>query len=240
MIADQLIRNVKLTWQHAYLYILARFMDELSIRIVSTLSVRTLNGLWVWIFYGLWIRIFHGLWIRIFNGLWFWKVINSYATLILNEYLRAQTGRNPDQRRQLVTLYRAAQVLHTWGINSFRSMILSSVVIGETVTIFSLYVFIRTQLKAGIVGPMILSIGGMSYYSIKVGLEINAWLTDMSRQFCRPNNARELNKEGRSRLASCQPLTLVVGSTFTVTKATMPTISQDIILGNLINLLVSY
>jgi len=145
-----------------------------------------------------------------------------------------------ERRQQLILRYRAACIQHTWTMATFRTNIAGVLTIGEALTILSLYIIIRMKLRLGLIGPFAVMLGAIFYFAMKTALQYCAALTARSQEFCKPSSFRSLSKEDRCRLASCKPLTVVIGSTFTVTKQSFLTISQDIILINVINLLVAY
>jgi len=95
-------------------------------------------------------------------------------------------------------------------------------------------------MRLGLIAPLTVILGGVSYFCTKTALDFAADLTERSLEFCKPTRLQPLSKEDKCRLPSCKPLKTVIGGTFTVTKRSVLTISQDVILGNVINLLVGY
>jgi len=76
---------------------------------------------------------------------------------------------------------------------------------------------------------------------LKVGLQFASGVTISSERFARTQiNGFRFRKEDQLFLKSCKPLAIRIGGTFTVTDETFPTISQYIIMNNVINLLLLF
>jgi len=150
-------------------------------------------------------------------------------------------GRNSERKRQLIVRYYAVHILHTWAMTTFRTIVAGYLIIGEVLVILSIFIVIRLKMRLGVVSFIALVAGGVSYFCTKIALQFSADLTDRSKEFSKPfGRLLSLSKGDKCPEALCKPLKLVIGSTFTVTKQSILTISQDIILMNLINLLVTY
>jgi len=149
---------------------------------------------------------------------------------------------NTENRRQLIEMYHAVYTLHTWITATLRTTVADFLISAEVLIILSLFIVIRLKLKLGIMSVLAMFVGGVLYFCMEIALNFAADLTDISKEFCQPSSGRplSLSKEEKCRLATCRPLKIVIGNTFTVTKQTILTISQDIILMSLINLLVNY
>jgi len=142
--------------------------------------------------------------------------------------------------RRLVSRYYAVNVLQTCGTITFRSIMTCFIVLAEVLVILSLYITIRMNISGGFLVALVVAMGGACYFVLKAVIKFSARLSEVSREFCKPGGLRNLNKKHKSLIASCKPLSFAIGSTCTVTRQTFPTITQDIILSNLVNMLVSY
>jgi len=134
--------------------------------------------------------------------------------------------------------YRAALIVHTWSIALNQLLLPSFMTAAEFLVIFTLYTGIRTN--SILLRIMALIISGIGYFVLKTAFEFGAVITDSSREFLKFSNALNLRKEDRLLISSSQPLTFTIGNTFTISKQTFPTISQDIILTGVVNVLVTY
>ena len=148
----------------------------------------------------------------------------------------------------MVVYYRAAQVLHYWATEVYQLFLPLCMVGTELIIIFALFLAIRlnadTQAQDKlIIAVSALSIGAISFYNLKQGVEFSSKITESSREFSRiPVLGKGACFEPKDRLffASCKPLVAKVGGTFIITRQSFLTISQDIILGSLVNLLITF
>jgi len=155
---------------------------------------------------------------------------------------RSEKDGDNDARRLTVARFHAAHLLNTWAMGTFRTLLTGFITMDQILLIISLFLVIRMNISIhGVFVPFfLLGIGGMCYFALKVALDFAGKLMQLSEEFCHPSGLRGFNKEEKCRLASCKPLRIVVGNTFTITRQTFSTISQDIVLANVINLLVGY
>jgi len=147
---------------------------------------------------------------------------------------------NTEQRKQIISKYRAAQILHTWGTVIFRNMLSDWLLTGEALMILGFFIAIRMNTRLGLISLFALIFAGVTFYCFKVTIEFAADLTDRSQEFCKSKTSGPLSKEIQYSLSSCQPLKTPIGGTITISKETFPNVSQQVILDNLINLLVGY
>ena len=134
-------------------------------------------------------------------------------------------------------------MLHAWAAAIFRNIVAIWLVTAEALMIIGFFIAIRMNTRLGLITVFALVLAGITLVCAKFLMEFAAELTDRSQEFCKPRTPRPLSKEIKCYLSGCQPLKTsigLLGGTFTVTKETFPTVSQDVILGNLINLLVGY
>ena len=143
--------------------------------------------------------------------------------------------------------YRAAQLVHLRGMEVFRHLLPAAVAGAEIFIIFALFTSIRLNTHGSTNGSLLalsfLSVGAITFYVFKRCLEFASKVTEASRDFSRIPFLQEGSRflhEDKVFLASCRPLALKVGDTFIITKESFPTISQDIILTTLINLLITF
>jgi len=125
-------------------------------------------------------------------------------------------------------------------MEAFRIMLPCFMTTAELVCISGLYLAIRLNGVIGIfLAGVFFNFAAACFCIFKISLEFAAKVTTISEGFSKIHSReRPLTKLDRCFLASCGKLKLKVGETFTITGDTFPTVSQDIILGNLINLLV--
>ena len=157
---------------------------------------------------------------------------------------RLKIGINSNEKQKLGLSFRAAQYFHYWAMEVFRFILPASVTGAEVIIIFALFASLRLRETVGpIIIMLTMTLGGICFFVFKKALEFASRVTESSQDFSRTPFLKEgdkLNKYERVFLFSCKPLVLRVGETFVITKETFPTISQDIILGNLINLLLTF
>jgi len=119
---------------------------------------------------------------------------------------------------------------------------------GELFVTFDIFVCVRLLLyyspDVQVFTMFTLGTGAICFGSLKFGLQFLALLTNISKNFSRIPYEKEkwtrFNKEDRIFLVSCRPLWFRVNDTFTVTEQTFLTVTNDIILSNVINLLVAF
>ena len=90
---------------------------------------------------------------------------------------------------------------------------------------------------------LVISIGAIAFFIFKRAMEFASKVTGSSQDFSRIpflQKGSELAHQDKVFLTSCKPLEIKVGATFIITKESFPTISQDIILGILVNLLMMF
>ena len=148
----------------------------------------------------------------------------------------------------MVTVYfRAAHLYHDWGMEVFKPLLPALLFSAEMVIIFGLFLSIRFHTHDAnepiFSSLAAVSIGGLTLFILRRAFEVGVNLMETSQDFSRiPFLQKGCSFETKDRLvlASCKPLVLKVGEVFLITKETFPTILQDIILGNLINLLITF
>ena len=141
--------------------------------------------------------------------------------------------------------YRSAQHIHYWAMEIVRHMLPVAMVGIETVIIFAFFAAIRlsTSTDEKLLAVVALSAGIISFIVLKRCIEFATKVTNSSRDFSRYpflNQGPRFGREDKVFLASCKPLMLKVGDTFTINEESFPTISHDILLGTIINLLVTF
>ena len=157
---------------------------------------------------------------------------------------RLKNGISSDEKRKLGMYFRAAQYFHYWWMEIFRVILPVCVTGAELIIVFTLFASLRLHALVGtFIIMVVMAVGGICFIVFKEALEYASMVTESSRDFSRTPFLKEgdkLSQYERVFLFSCKPLVLRVGETFVITKETFPTISQDIILGNLINLLLTF
>jgi len=143
-------------------------------------------------------------------------------------------------RKQIISRYKAALMLYTLAAGIFRNIIAIWLVTAEALIIIGFFITIRMNTRLGLITVFALVLAGITFFCFKFLTDFATNLMDRSLEFCKPKTPRPLSKEIKYCLSGCQPLKTPVGGTFTVTKETFPTVSQQVILDNLINLLVAY
>ena len=139
--------------------------------------------------------------------------------------------------------FRAAQVLHYRAVEITQFLVPLFLAGGELVVILSFFLAIRLSSTEPFITMVMLSIGVAGLVFIERALDFAAKFTESSRQFSRIPFLRKgchFRKRDKVFLASISPLVIRVANTFTITKATFPTILQDIILVNLMHLLITF
>jgi hypothetical protein len=134
-------------------------------------------------------------------------------------------------------------MVHIWAMEFFQFLLPFYLTGAELLSVAALYCAIRMHVSLGLFTVLALGTGMTCFLTLKVALEFSAKVGESSREFSQTPFLPEgslFTKEYRMFLKSCKPLDLRVGDSFPITKDTFPTISQDIILGNLINLLVGF
>jgi len=138
--------------------------------------------------------------------------------------------------------YQAALVLHNWLLDIVMIM-LPLITLEEVFVVVTLYTSIRMEVKGGFLTLIILGLSANNYSALKTICEASVAMTEASAGFSKLikkiGSGSRLGKEDRLMLAACRPIKTVVGSMFTISRETLPTITQDIILGNVINLLLA-
>jgi len=157
---------------------------------------------------------------------------------------RLKAGINPYVRDTVRKCYRKAQVLHNWAMEIHEILLPALLTATEVFTVFAFFTSIRFNFTLGPLMPLvILPVGIICFFLLKVCFECGARLRDASRDISKlpylvPTT--RLMKTETVFLRSCKPITIVVGSTVTVTRNTFLTVSQDIVLMGLINLLLTF
>ena len=153
------------------------------------------------------------------------------------------------KNQEIVSLnYRAAQIFHDWAQGTVHYLLPAGVAVAEVVIISGLFVAIRlntygTSTEERLLALVFLSVETNCFFVFKQCIEFASKVTDASRDFSRipflQKGSRYEHKD-REFLASCKPLTFKVGETFTINRESFPTITMDIILGTLVNLLITF
>ena len=141
--------------------------------------------------------------------------------------------------------YRAAQLNHSLAMEIYQYLLPVSVAGVEMFIIFAFFAAIRLNTYANekFLALVALSAGALGFFIFKQCIDLATKVTDSSRDFCRIpflQKGSRFVREDKVFLASCQPLLMRIGHTFTIEKQSFPTISQDIILGTLVNLLITF
>jgi len=139
-------------------------------------------------------------------------------------------------------MYRARQVMHIWSMQVFQLLVPTMFLGIEGVIVVTLFVAIKVGYSEDfLVAIFALSIGSISLYGFKAVILFSVRVTETSAELIQDIlHGPSITKANKLALISCGPLELRVGSTFTITDQTLPTVVQDIIIGNLINLLVTF
>ena len=147
----------------------------------------------------------------------------------------------------VILSYRSAQLVHNWTMEVFQELVTATLAGTEFVIIFAFLAAIRLNTYGAandkFIAFVFLSVGAMFFFLFKQSIEFASKVTDTSRDFSRIPFLEEgshFEHKDEVFLASCKPLVIRVGETFTFTKNSFPTISQDVILGTLVNLLITF
>ena len=166
-------------------------------------------------------------------------------------HFRLDNCQKSKDQKQVRLNYRAAQVVHNWAMEVFQPfLLLASVAGAEMVTICALFAAIRLNTH-GSTNEKFMALAFLStrlficFYIFKQCIEVASKVTDAFRNFSRipfliQGSRFRFAYENKVFLASCKPLVLTVGEICTITKQSFPTISQDIILGSIVNLLLTF
>jgi len=145
-------------------------------------------------------------------------------------------------KKTLRLRYREIELLHSWAMDVFKTLVPVFVVGAELFILFSMFLVIRLNLALGfLLSAVGISLGINGFVFLKLALGFAAKVTSSSKAFSSTSyltRKTHFSKEDRRFLISCRPLAFRVGSTFTISRETFPKISQDIILTKLMNLLV--
>jgi hypothetical protein len=118
------------------------------------------------------------------------------------------------------------------------------VALAEALLLASLYLIVSLNVAVGVLFTLLTILVFIIVFGcLKFALKYSSEMTEVSKDFARYpylRDGRSLTKADRAFFASCKPLALQVGYTFTITKETFPTISKDIVLENLVNLLLGF
>ena len=140
--------------------------------------------------------------------------------------------------------YRATQVMHNIAMDVFKVLVPAYITESEFLILAALFLAIRLGVSPGFIFILIdVPIGLACFSCLKFGIEFAATVTELSRScswtpFLKYRS--NFTKEDRTFLKSCATLKFKVGETFTISRETFPTMSQQIILNNLVNLLVTF
>ena len=140
--------------------------------------------------------------------------------------------------------YRATQTMHNRAMNVFGILVPALVTGAQLLILASLFLVIRIGVSSGILFIILdVPLGIMCFICLKTGIEFASNVTELSQNCSWTpflNHRPDFTKKDRIFLKSCALLKFKVGETFTITKVSFPTMSQQIILGNLVNLLVLF
>ena len=145
----------------------------------------------------------------------------------------------------VVIYYRGAHLMHYLATETARLLLPLCTTATEMLVILTFFLAIRLNADGNdklLVAVSCLAVGAMSFYNLKQGLEFASKVTESSRDFSQVpflQKGYQLAHKDKVFLASCKPLETKVG-VFTITKESFPTISHEIILGNLVSLLVTF
>jgi hypothetical protein len=166
------------------------------------------------------------------------------SNLFLNAHSRLDNWRKSKEQTTVGVLFRAAQLYHSSAMEEYKFVLPAFIAGAEMVIIGTLFIAIR--LHAYEEPFFTLSAFGIAtacFFIHKKSIEFAAKITEASQDFSRipfMEKGCQLGHKDRLFLSSCKPLVLRVGSTFTITKDTFPTISNDVIMGTLINCLITF
>jgi len=157
---------------------------------------------------------------------------------------RLGKGKDPRVRELIGKCYRTCQVLQSWETEIIQIILPTWVVGAEAIVVFALFLAIRCSISLGsLLTFMLVFMGVICFVTLKVIFKFAGKLTDDSRIFENPLYLSLNYGISKTELAfwrPCKPLAFVVGSTINVTRNTFPTVSQDIILVGITNLLVTF
>jgi len=139
-------------------------------------------------------------------------------------------------------IYRTAQVLHTWSMEVFQFLVPAYFLGIEFIIIVTLFVSIRVGFSIEfLIAIFAFAIGLITFYGFMSTIHLASNVTELSVGYIVTLLSDKSNtKADKCFLISCRRLKVRIGSTFTVTAETFPTVFQDVIVGYLINLLVTF
>jgi len=145
-------------------------------------------------------------------------------------------------RREFELMYRASQLMHRWSMDVFKHLVPVLFIGAEFMIIMAMFACIRLGFsKQIILAILAFAIAVILFCVLMFALVLSSGITKGSAGYVDELvNAATSTKANKRFLISCPPLELRIGSTFTVTQQTFPTILQDVLIGNIINLLVTF
>lgn len=137
--------------------------------------------------------------------------------------------------------YRAACIMHTWFMEIAKNFTPLFLTATELMIIGALYTAFRLNMGL-LLTVALIAFAFSGLFTVKFDFTFATKITEMSISFKQISCLEQgkLNKENQRFLKSCRPIQIKIGNAFTVTRQNFPTIFQDIILANLVNLLVVY
>jgi len=164
----------------------------------------------------------------------------------LNYYLLTSLKQvpNPNENIRLQGFYRATFLMHAWAMDAFRFLVPGIVLSAEFTAVIAFFITVRTANPNEVyICALALAVGIIDFLALKAAVVLASKVAEVSKDyigFMLFKNGGKVSTLDRRVWISCRPLLQKVGSTFTITKETFPTMSQDIILGNVITLLLMF
>jgi len=139
-------------------------------------------------------------------------------------------------------MYRASQLMHRWSMDVFKLLVPILFIGAEFTIIIAIFLCIRVGFSKQIIFAILAFATGVIIFCVLMfALVFSSGITKGSAGYIDALvNAAICTKASKLFLNSCPPLQLRIGSTFTVTQQTFPTIMQDVLIGNITNLLVTF
>ena len=132
--------------------------------------------------------------------------------------------------------------MHPWAMDVFKYLVPTLMVSVESTIVIALFVAIRAGFSNQyFIALFSMSIGMISLFSVMYMYLFAAKMSEMSAKFIASLGSEAVDlKIDKLVAVSCAPVKIKIGSTFTVSQQTLPTVLKDVIIGNLINLLVTF
>jgi len=169
------------------------------------------------------------------------ELISSICKIKVLFFDRLNQNNQQSTRREFELMYRACQVMHIWSMEVFELLVPALLMAVEFVVVVFLFVAIRVGFSNEFAIALFSTLAAMIiFYALASLMLLGTNVTDVTTSTLKVLETGSLTKLEYTIMASCPSLKVKVGSTFTITKDTLSTIFQGVIIDSLINLLVTF